>query len=1543
MSSEGVESADHCAFTLNPDAYEFSFDDQYARLLEPADSSDSPDGAAGSEGSEEDNTVWRCRRKTNPGKEGCPFHHHLNDEQAPDEKTLARAFLAVVCDELGEDGWISEELNDREEGCVLEIVPRAEDPQDGTKRRRTQFLGARFGDLIMTYERIADSNRYPIDLRGASADRIDFSHADIPRSLFATGIQAGTFALNHTQVRGSVRVGHRRTDAETDGGVAVSTDAADIDGNVDITGTVPRNPDEAAEEIHDTDSGVSLADAAVDGWLRINSAPVGGDIGVRSVSVGRYVDMRDAVVRGELSARSADVHGHLNLQGAEVADAVDLDYASVAQNVVLSSMDIGGGLTCAVSEFGRRVILSGTAVGGPVDLNSTEVSAYIDLSDTRISEGVDIKGANVGQVATFENATIGGPIEFESADIRRGILLTAARIKGPITGEGLRTRATVNASNAQLEGGIECQFAEIGVTLNLSGARIKDDIDFRSADVGALILLGDTEIDGDVRLQHATTGAHISLEGAIINGSVTLQSALVDGALNLSAVQVTEGIDCQSCTVHEGFSLESSESGADINLNGIESSTNVNLEEVEVHGRLGLRRATVAGGVDLSSTRIEELVRLDSLETDSQLLLKDASIDANVFAEAANVGGELVVESATVDGAVSIASATIDGRVSFDAADVQGVINAETAVIADETSFDNVDVGSGIRGYGARIDGDLHLNAARIGRTIDLSEVEVTGFIDLRQASVTEDVNLEAISTEGSVSLAGATVGRHVGFRSATVHGRVILTSTVICGFVTGHSATIDSRVTFSSAWVGTEVNLANAVIGETYQGDAAEVGFADATVGRSVVLHAARVHGTIDLTAGDGDASTTVPAVNGVLDLSGMTGAVRLHERCLKHPGVSAVSARGATLSSVTLRRDRPGTPDSDERVVYGFEQATIGRFSPPLDSEAIPAGTDPAPFDRVWFVVTEFEGFQFSKHRDRFARSGWILHELAGDAHERLAAVAGEQFSAAESMARNWLQERVTAHDQATGVDIDAVEGIVAVSDAGYREAIEAARAVTDDTDTFLRGIGHHADIRSIRRDESPVPVGNDPEGPAPGDVLGYVLAEETFDRPTQLALRARALVASVSDVLEAAGEDAPPGAPVAPERVVETLLAWQESKSDRGTETRRAVGSQPNHEVTRAVATTLVEALDLSDAQARRLESAWVPVGWLWQELDPARGPESSNRSAIAECVRWYNDARSEASPSQPPAVEWGQRLLGRVIAATMQFEAAPEPASLDAREATYAMAKTAAADAGANGAASRFFFLEKHQARVQHRQGAREALAQRDGWLAGRFDEGEDGGDTRAADESTPLEGEPSGDGDAPDIARDAAGATPEELGSEPQVSRSDDTDRNPDDADTDVSYRGRRSGRATQSATSAPPSVTRYAVAWIGNSVLRYLTGYGERPQRPIAISGVVIGVFFLMYSIAFSLLAAPATLADGVNTFVGNLLPAAVLSLGSFVTLLPTTPLLSGETSPCGPAGAGSSPPVSCQGLQLLAELEGFLGVFLVAVFVFTLTRSVQR
>jgi len=102
--------------------------------------------------------------------------------------------------------------------------------------------------------------------------------------------------------------------------------------------------------------------------------------------------------------------------------------------------------------------------------------------------------------------------------------------------------------------------------------------------------------------------------------------------------------------------------------------------------------------------------------------------------------------------------------------------------------------------------------------------------------------------------------------------------------------------------------------------------------------------------------------------------------------------------------------------------------------------------------------------------------------------------------------------------------------------------------------------------------------------------------------------------------------------------------------------------------------------------------------------------------------------------------------------------------------------------------------------------------------------------------------------------------------------------------------------------------------WTANALLDATAGYGERPSRVVVVALLTVVGFSLVFSVTTS------------TQPYGNAYGYLILSLESFITLV-----------------LGGAASIEDPRVRLLAEVEGFMGAFLIALFVFTLTRSIHR
>ncbi|OYR40309.1 hypothetical protein DJ82_08005 [Halorubrum sp. Ib24] len=125
---------------------------------------------------------------------------------------------------------------------------------------------------------------------------------------------------------------------------------------------------------------------------------------------------------------------------------------------------------------------------------------------------------------------------------------------------------------------------------------------------------------------------------------------------------------------------------------------------------------------------------------------------------------------------------------------------------------------------------------------------------------------------------------------------------------------------------------------------------------------------------------------------------------------------------------------------------------------------------------------------------------------------------------------------------------------------------------------------------------------------------------------------------------------------------------------------------------------------------------------------------------------------------------------------------------------------------------------------------------------------------------------------------------------------------------------RRVHRKEARARGPPRKRLAAASDYVSNALFDLSSGYGERPGRVLTFSGSVVFVFAGAFAV---LLPEPP---------YGGVLGYGLLSLESFVALI-----------------LGGGTVQSDLAVRLAATLEGFVGAFLIALFVFALTRSLER
>ena len=141
---------------------------------------------------------------------------------------------------------------------------------------------------------------------------------------------------------------------------------------------------------------------------------------------------------------------------------------------------------------------------------------------------------------------------------------------------------------------------------------------------------------------------------------------------------------------------------------------------------------------------------------------------------------------------------------------------------------------------------------------------------------------------------------------------------------------------------------------------------------------------------------------------------------------------------------------------------------------------------------------------------------------------------------------------------------------------------------------------------------------------------------------------------------------------------------------------------------------------------------------------------------------------------------------------------------------------------------------------------------------------------------------------------------------------------------ELRYRRRRYAAHVRAAEHSLAHRVDAALRWVTNGFLDLVAGYGERPQRTLALSLAVMVSSALTYPATGGLVTG-----DTVVRYSSHG-PAAMLD-GLYFSVVTFATLGLGDVHPAGDIG------------RLLAASEGLAGAFLTAVFVFSLGRRVTR
>ena len=383
-----------------------------------------------------------------------------------------------------------------------------------------------------------------------------------------------------------------------------------------------------------------------------------------------------------------------------------------------------------------------------------------------------------------------------------------------------------------------------------------------------------------------------------------------------------------------------------------------------VQHELRLEGTHVEGSITFDNSEVQANISYEEAIVGGGVWLSRATVDGNVSLFGATVGEGVSLKKATVDGGVSLKKATVDGGVSLFGATVDGGVSLFGATVDGDVSLDGATVGGRVWIDGATIDGDVLID----GPTVD-------GKVLLNDAIVDGRVWIDGATVDGGVWLSGATVGEGVSLSRTTVDGRVWLKKATVDGGVSLNDATVNGDVSLDEITVIGPVTLTDAEIRENI----------DIGLQRSEKVYLSEITVDGNCTIKPPDESNT----NGIfgpilLESATIKGTTEIHSTAytqLRSAGDDSTQTF-YELRSISLQRGTfadiefiPGNKDGIGTIL-DLREATVGKLN---------IKNTNLPYRHALLFDTTFDEFEFSKKRNRFREIDWTIHEPRKDAADR------------------------------------------------------------------------------------------------------------------------------------------------------------------------------------------------------------------------------------------------------------------------------------------------------------------------------------------------------------------------------------------------------------------------------------------------------------------------------------------------------------------------------------------------------------------------------
>lgn len=459
-----------------------------------------------------DNEVWECPHDRTDGGTFCVFHAPIAEK---DDEAVAEALLEAVTSE---------------------------------GRRDKEFVGARFGDVDLSFAILAADDNFPIDLRHAHVDgdlscrrltvrqplkaggltvagRADFDMATFEMVADFEDATFGAASFNRGAFESRTSFGDARFAGETEFSGARFTETAGF------TGTT-------------VEGDASFEKLTVGDTLDVTDATFETDVTLAESSA-RKIRLQDATFSGDCDFWSLTTEDSVRINGLEVDGDFLLREATIDSSLVGEDVHVGGDFVLTSARITGNLFVDGMRVAGDFKAVGTQAEG-VKFDDWSVAGDFDLGTIRARGLCSIENLAVGGDCVLHNGSFENDFQAAKVNVEGDLTAFRLSTTGNFRFARGSVEG----------------------ETDFKEAVFRRGGSFSEMEFRGPASFTNATFARDASFANATFRAPATFMAVEFEESADFTDATFTGGANFRWATIASGeFTRTTTDTGV-IDLSG---------------------------------------------------------------------------------------------------------------------------------------------------------------------------------------------------------------------------------------------------------------------------------------------------------------------------------------------------------------------------------------------------------------------------------------------------------------------------------------------------------------------------------------------------------------------------------------------------------------------------------------------------------------------------------------------------------------------------------------------------------------------------------------------------------------------------------------------------------------------------------------------------------------------------------------------------------------------------------------------------------------